>query len=330
MTILRDTVVIGASTGGIEALSRILPVLGRDFPAAVLVVQHLSDRAGDHLADIFRRQTELEIRWAAEGDSIQPGRAYLAPPGAHMVIVDSTIQLLSTARENFVRPSIDKLFRSVAAARGARAIGVLLTGLLDDGVAGLDEIRAAGGYTIVQDPETAAARDMPVHAIERVEIDEIVPLDRIGLRLTKLAGTAAMERRPLDPVVAESRLDRDDPASIERTAALGTRLDVACPECGGPMWKVRDAYRCYLGHVMTGRTLLERNHDQVEGALWTAVRALFERAMTLNDLANTAADMAKPLAEHEYRARSLEAKRQAETLRAFVLELVGSLDRART
>ncbi|HEX4454168.1 MAG TPA: chemotaxis protein CheB [Kofleriaceae bacterium] len=321
----RDTIVIGTSAGGVDALPRVIATLPRTFPAAVLIAQHLGDYEDSQLASIIQGQAQIEVRWAAQGDHIDVGRVYVCPPGVHMLVVDSHLQLMATARENFVRPSIDRLFRSAAALRGARTIGVLLTGLLDDGVAGLAAIRDAGGVAIVQDPEDADFPDLPRRALEKLAPDLVLPISKIGPQLQQLAGTPAPRREPPRLVSAEAALDRDDPADPRRMSALGPQTSISCPECGGPTWavgsKARDRYRCYLGHVATAREIVANTNDQVEAALWTAVRALCERAMTYNSLADDAAADGKAQASELFRTRARAAREQAETARRFMVEL---------
>jgi two-component system chemotaxis response regulator CheB len=321
----RDTVVIGTSAGGVEALPRVIGALPRDFPAAVLVVQHMADVAEPMLASILERRAQLPVRWAEQGDPIKPGQVYVTPPGVHMMIVDNHLQLLASARENHVRPSIDRLFRSAAALRGGRTIGVLLTGMMDDGVAGLRAIQESGGYTIVQDPTDAEFPELPRRALEALQPDRVATANAIGALLVRLTDEAAHPALTPPTVAAEARLDREDPRDPARMAELGPQTAIACPDCNGPTWLVTDPtsprYRCYLGHVASARRVLDMGRDQVETALWSAIRALHERSMTYDDLAANATRAGHSELHAMYRTKSELARAQAETARKFMVEL---------
>ena len=187
----RDTVVIGCSVGGTEALPRLLLHLPADLPAAVLIVQHLSATSTSYLVDILRRSSQLAVQWAEHGTRIEHGRVLVAPPAVHMVLQGDHVQLSQSAPENYSRPSIDKLFRSAAANRGSRVIGVLLTGMLHDGVAGLGAIQEAGGVAIVQDPTDAAYPQLPAAAVRAIRPDRVLPLETIGGAIIDLVGGPA-------------------------------------------------------------------------------------------------------------------------------------------
>lgn len=192
-TIHRDTIVIGASAGGVRALLRLIGGLPRDLPAAVLIVQHVG-RQPSILPQLLARNTAMAVRHGVSGMRLQHGHVYVAPPDRHMLVVDESLRLTSGPRENMARPAIDPLFRSAAVALGARVIGVLLTGHLDDGTAGLLAIHRAGGVTIVQDPDDAEAPGMPRNALAYVDVDHRLPLAQIPDTLIRLAGQPAAAR----------------------------------------------------------------------------------------------------------------------------------------
>jgi two-component system chemotaxis response regulator CheB len=273
----RDTVVVGCSAGGVEALPRILQQLPSDLPAAVLIVQHMAATRTPYLVDILKRSSALPVQWAEQGSAIEPSQVIVGPPDVHMLVQDDHIQLARTARENYARPSIDKLFRSAAATRGNRVVGVLLTGMLDDGVSGLGAIREAGGLVVVQDPLDAAYPD------------RMLPIDAIGSALVSMVGHAVVPGSLSQTLLLEAEIDREGIVRPDKVAQLGPQTTLVCPECHGPMWDVQDPkvrrYRCYLGHAHTARELLGTNAEQVETALWSAIRALNDRAVTLETMA---------------------------------------------
>jgi len=196
-----DLIVIGASAGGVEALRRVARELPRDLRATVLVVLHISRRKS-LLPVILSRAGRLQASHPEDGASLEYGRIYVAPPDRHMIVDGGVVRLVDTIAENGVRPAVDPLFRSAARACGNRVIGVLLTGALDDGTAGMGAIRAAGGVTIVQDPEEALAPGMPRSAIASGSVDYVLPLRDIPPRLRALVeeqAAAVTRRRPLPP-----------------------------------------------------------------------------------------------------------------------------------
>ncbi len=180
-------VAIAASAGGLTAISAILAALPADFPAAIVVVQHLSPHQPSQMADILRRRIALPVTQAVEGDTLCPGHVYLAPPDKHLIVnSDFTLSLTHTGKVHFVRPSGDVLFHSVAASFGPRAIAVILTGGASDGTAGIQAIKQAGGVTIAQDEASSESFSMPRSAIQTGAVDHILPLDAIAPMLLSL------------------------------------------------------------------------------------------------------------------------------------------------
>lgn len=322
----RDMIVIGCSAGGVEALPRITAQLPANFGAAVVIVQHLAPATRHYLPEILQRTTALPVRWAEQGERCLPGRIYIAPADAHLLFNAEHLQLARTARENHSRPSIDRLFRSAAATHGSRVVGVLLTGMLDDGVAGLLAIREAKGTVIVQDPDEAAFPDLPRNALAALAPDYVLPLDSIGMRLVLLANERAHLATVPELVMLEAELDRTDRAEPEQLDQLGPRSVVSCPDCNGPTWQLamphgEPRFRCYMGHVNTARELLESNRLQLESALWSAVRALNDRAATLQTLATEAEHAGRSQISQEFWTRARDARQQADVAHKFMLEL---------
>jgi two-component system chemotaxis response regulator CheB len=188
-------VVVGASAGGVEALTRFVRELPADFEAAVLVVLHLKPTAASNLPAILARAGRLPAAHAQDGEAIEPGRILVAPPDRHLLVHEGRVQLSSGPSENFHRPAVDVLFRSAALNRDGRTVGVVLSGALDDGADGLRSIARAGGLTIVQDPADAIIPSMPMHALEAAPVDRVLPADEIGRQLPQLLRAPRVENR---------------------------------------------------------------------------------------------------------------------------------------
>ena len=287
---MNQLVVIGASAGGVRALSALAERLPPDFPAPVLVVLHI----GAHrsiLAEILDRAGPLSAEQARHGQHIDAGRIYVAAPDHHLLVIDDTLHLSRGAKEHHARPAIDPLFLSAALARGRRAIGVLLTGRLDDGTAGLQAIKACGGTAVVQDPADAEVPDMPASALRHVEIDHSVPLADMPHLLTSLASRpldASASRAPPEPLVHEQALFLAKGDPMEHLAKLGSPSPYTCPDCHGGLWEVTGArprrFRCHTGHAFSVRTLQQTMADAADESLWNARRALQERLLLLRDM----------------------------------------------
>jgi len=322
----RDIVVIGCSAGGVDALPRIVHQLPADFPASVFIVQHMAPTPPGYLVDILNRASTIPVSWGEQGERFERGHVYVAPPDVHMVFTEDHIALTRGARENHSRPSIDKLFRSAAAVHSSRTVGVLMTGMLDDGVAGLRAIQDAGGIVIVQDPEDAAFPDLPARALLAVAPDRVLPIDGIVPALLVHVQEKVLARSIPEPIALEAALDLHANATPEDMHRLGPQTPLSCPDCAGPMWQLGDEkdrrYRCYLGHVVTARELIGRADAEVEAALWSAVRALNERATTLETLARDAEMAGNHQSAKTYELRSREARTQSGLARQFMMDLM--------
>ena len=211
---LRGVVVIGASAGGVEALTRVAAGLPGDLPFAVLVAIHIPPNAPSVLARILDRSGPLPAQAASHGDVLTPGRIYVAVPDRHLLVDDHHVVLSEGPTENGHRPAINALFRSAALHYGPRAIGLLLSGVLDDGVLGLAAIRSRKGATVVQDPEDALYASMPANAIRAGVVDHRVAAADAGALLAKLAARDP-EERAMDP---------DESMELENRIAMGRRF----------------------------------------------------------------------------------------------------------
>ncbi len=291
----RDIVVIGASAGGVEALVTLIQGLPADFPAAIFIVLHTSPHSSSKLPQILARRTSLSVSHASGGEGVEQGHIYVAPPDRHMELRDSRIELNYGPRENHTRPAIDPLFRSAAGAYGNRVVGVILSGMLGDGVAGLETIKEQGGLVVVQDPDEALINDMPRRAVAAVAVDHVVKISEMAGLLSRLVrepltqkGVPSVDANPLgneEPVVIHDDLEAQ--AHNQRANAMAAYV---CPECGGVMWQMNQGpvfqFQCHTGHIYSPEVLIFQKSEQVEATLWTCVRLLTEKAVLTRQLAN--------------------------------------------
>ena len=279
-----DIIVIGASAGGVEALVGLVRDLPPDLPAAIFVVLHVPPYGTSVLPAILSRKGPLPARHPADGEAIQPGHIYVAPPDYHLLIEDDRIRLSRGPTENGHRPAIDTLFRTAARSAGPRVIGVVLSGALDDGTAGLQAIKMRGGIAVVQDPDDALFSSMPRSALDNVAVDHVLPLPAIAPALATLTRQPAPEMENTavsEEMEIESDIAEMDMAAIESDRA-GAPSGYACPECHGVLWEMQEGelvrFRCRVGHAYSPDSLLATQTKGLEDALWVALRALEESA----------------------------------------------------
>jgi two-component system, chemotaxis family, protein-glutamate methylesterase/glutaminase len=312
-----DIVVIGFSAGGIDPLCQLVADLPRDFPASLFVVHHFPPQSVSALPNIVNRAGSLRASQPVDGEAIAPGRIYIGRPDQHMLIRDGHIRLTRGPREHGHRPAIDPLFRTAARSHGSRVIGVILSGTLDDGTAGLLAIKDAGGLALVQDPKETAYPGMALSAIHHVPVDAVAPMAQLGLMIDRLSREPATEIRRSIP--RDSEIDPADPEpALVGTAALrengppGQPSSFVCPECGGALWESERGgflhFRCHVGHGYSAETLLANQSDTLEAALWTAVRSLEEKA----DLARRLAERTRHRGLHRSAERFASTAREAE------------------
>jgi two-component system, chemotaxis family, protein-glutamate methylesterase/glutaminase len=276
-------VVVGASAGGVSALQALAEGLPADLAAAVLVVLHVSEESA--LPRILDRAGPLPADHARDGERLLPSRIYVAPPDRHLLVERDRVRVVRGAQENGHRPAIDPLFTSAAVSFGPNAVGVVLTGLLDDGASGAAAISRHGGTVLVQDPDEALYSSMPLSTIAADHPDAVVPAARMAAVVAETVGR--MKGMPAD----EPGQGRNDELELELAVngpdelgqeAPGTRSPFSCPTCGGGLWQADDddvlRYRCRVGHAFGAESLLHAQSEGLDDALWTALRALHERA----------------------------------------------------
>ena len=262
---MHDIIVIGGSAGGVQALQVLTAALPLDLQASLFVTLHIGngDDGMSHLAEILNRVTRVTAKFPPDGETIERGKIYIAPPDHHLLVAEGHIHLSHGPKENHHRPAINPLFRSAATAYGSRVIGVVLTGMLDDGTAGLAEIKRRGGVAVVQDPSDAMFPSMPANAIRYVEADHVVPLKEIAPLLARLAVTRRVA------------VVREEPMETTKTA-------ITCPECRGPLWQEKQGeiveFRCRVGHTYSPLSLAQEHDETLERTLWSTMVTLEEAA----------------------------------------------------
>jgi two-component system, chemotaxis family, protein-glutamate methylesterase/glutaminase len=319
-----DIIVIGASAGGVEAITAIVADLPRDLRASIFIVLHMS-RGRSMLAEILNRAGRMPAAQPTDGETLQYGRVYVASPDHHMVIENGVVRMVHSAAENGVRPAVDPLFRSAARAYGSRVVGVVLTGNLDDGTAGLAAIKGAGGVTIVQDPDEAFAPGMPRSAMAAVEVDHVLPLQDIPVMLTALTqemtgdppvGEPSPHLRPMEPDLGQM------PVALEPADRPGRVSVLTCPECHGTLWEADEdgilRFRCRVGHVYSAESMLAAQTDEVDRALWIALRTLEERVALTCRLAERARRRTHHWIARAFEQRARDTELEARSVRELL------------
>jgi two-component system, chemotaxis family, protein-glutamate methylesterase/glutaminase len=323
----KDLIVIGASAGGIEALKALARGLPADLNAALFVVLHMGADGLPILPQILERAGPLPAANARDGEAIRPGHIHVAPPDHHLLLEPSgRVRLSRGPKENRFRPAVDSLFRSAAHAFGPRVIGVVLTGFLDDGTAGLWAIKARGGTAVVQNPEEALAPSMPRSALAHVAVDHCVSLKDMAPLLAQLARTPVTEKG--DPPVPR-RMETEVNIAKQANALESGILDwgdpslYACPECHGVLLEFKEGsnlrFRCHTGHAYSLEALRAAFSERIEGSLWGAIRSLEEAELLLRRTAAQAAGHGHGQAAAALDQQAREAQRRADLVRRAVM-----------
>lgn len=311
----RDIIVIGASAGGVEALKKLVHGLPADLPAALFVTIHIPAFATSALPAILTRSGPLPASHPRDGEPIRRGRIYVAPPDHHLLVEDGCVRLTRGPRENSARPAIDPMFRTAARAYGPRVVGVLLTGMLDDGTMGAIEIDREGGVVVVQDPDDAPYPGIPRSALENDDVDHVLPLAEIAGCLATLAGAPARDadpngRRADVPDIAEVTMHPERIPDPRRPAS-----GFVCPGCGGALWEDGEngflRLRCRVGHAYSENALLAEHDEALEVALWTALRTLEERAALSRRMSGRMEERGHSAAAERFRRQADDAERRA-------------------
>ena len=337
----RNIIVVGASAGGVETLSKLVAGLPADFNAAVFIALHVSAHGKSMMPEILSRAGALPARHPEDGEEIREGRIYVAPPDRHLLVKRGRVRVVRGPRENGHRPAIDPLFRTAAKAYGRRVIGVVLSGMLDDGTAGLRAVKAQGGLAVVQSPADAVYASMPRSAIEHAPVDFVAPVVELPGLLTSLTQEEVEEAMPGDAeqnteqnrgrntgedtgeaLSYEADVAEFDVDAVERENKPGVPSSFSCPECGGVLWEIDrelPRFRCRVGHAFTGQSLLAEQTGALETALWTALTALEETAALSTKLHRRALEHGHDASALRFSERARAAQEHARVIRQTLL-----------
>jgi two-component system chemotaxis response regulator CheB len=319
----RDIIAIGGSMGAVDAIRQLCRDLPADFAATMFIVVHVGADGQNLLADIFDAQSPISISTAVDGERFQRGHGYVAPADHHLLVIDDVVRLGRGPRENLARPAVDPLFRSVGISFGPRTIAVVLSGLLNDGAAGVADVKRCGGITVVQNPADAVAAEMPWGALRATDIDYRSPLSEMAALLVKLA---AEEPGPAVEIPADIRAEVEIAlgrrVGTDIIAQLGDPVPLSCPACGGVLSQVRRGpplrFRCQVGHSYTAETLENEKEGSVDEALRVALRIMEERAVLTEKMAEDARRSGRAAAAGSYDERVNESRSYADILRRAI------------
>ena len=324
-----DVIAIGASAGGVEALQRLCAGLSTDLPAAVLIVQHVAPSARSVLPELLARCGPLPASHAVDGEPFRQSRIYVAPPDRHLLVAANGQDLLLRRGpyENRTRPAADALFRSAAVACGPRVVGVVLSGTLDDGTAGLVAIKRCGGISVVQNPSDALWPDMPRNALQGDSPDHSIALVEMAALLGQLARRPAGKTVTVPPEMrAEVRIaEQELAAMVEEIGTVGTPSPLGCPDCGGVLNEIRDGkvprFRCQIGHAFAPEALAAAQAEALEHALAVAVRTHRDRTVLFRRMETNARERGLQHAAARWQHAAEEAEQAAALISGAIEKL---------
>jgi two-component system chemotaxis response regulator CheB len=321
----RNIIGVGGSLGALDALKTLLAGVPRDLPAAVFVVLHVGAEGRDLLAGMLDRVGTLPASTAVDGEPVEMGRIYVAPADRHLLVIDDVVRLGRGPRENLARPAIDPLLRSIAASYGARAIGVVLSGTLNDGAAGLADLKRCGGVTVVQNPSEAVASDMPLGALSASDIDYRAPAAELGPLMDKLTAEE-VKHSPVVPKTIGLEVDiaLGRPCFTSVLEQIADPAPLTCPACNGVLSEIREGpplrYRCQVGHAYTADALVHEQQGGLDEAIRVALRIVEERAVIMDRMAADAQRGGRTRSHAGFEAKASEFRRYADVLRLAALE----------
>ena len=325
----RNIIVVGASYGGLTAFSKLVSYLPKSLPAPIFFVQHVSPAHMSHLADILSNRGPLRAIQPTDHSPYEEGVVYTGAPNHHLLVKNAHLRVVHGPTENRFRPSIDALFRSAAAYHTTRVVGVLLTGYQDDGVLGLEAVKRCGGTAIVQDPNEAEVGVLPRNAIQRVQVDEVLPIEGIAKKLVELSELPADPPRAVpEDIMAGAKVSEHEIQALDTMQKIADATPFTCPDCGGVLWKIKNenvySMRCVTGHAYTLEAYMDGQGAALENALWGAIRFMEERIKLVEVLQREAHEKKWRGSAEQYAKTTAELKQHASVLRNFVMS--GSLN----
>jgi two-component system, chemotaxis family, protein-glutamate methylesterase/glutaminase len=319
----RDILAIGTSAGGVKALQLLASEFPGDLPASVLIVIHVPAHSDSMLDSILNRAGPLPAHFARDGMTMERGHIYIGPPDSHLIVDGGKLRLGQGPRENNVRPAIDTLFRSIALCCGHRSVGVVLTGSLGDGASGLHTLHEYGGQTVVQDPGDAAFSGMPEAALTKFQPDHVTSLADMPELVRRLVSQP--QGTPIKPsanLIYEVDLAKGGNSSMSQLDRMGQRSLLACPDCHGVMWEIKEGnllrYRCHVGHAYTAELMSLALDETLRRALNSGQRALDERIALTRTLYKQAHDAGRKHLAESWSRKLAECEREADVLREAI------------
>jgi len=325
----RDIIVIGASAGGFEAIKHLVSALPPSMDASIFIVWHMAPHLRGILPDVLKKFETIPAAHALDMEPIVRNRIYVAPPDRHLLIEDGKVRVTRGPKENRFRPAVDPLFRSAAYVYGPRVTGVILSGALDDGTAGLWAIKQHGGLAVVQDPADAEVSSMPEHAIREVKVDYCVPLADMANLLVKLSAEPLPDKKQgnmedQERTKREVRIALGENALEQQLMKFGKLTPFTCPECQGVLTALQEGgrirYRCHTGHAFSADSLLSSLTESIEESLWSAIRGVDESIMLLNHLGDHFAEINQPKLAAMYFKKAKEAENRIQLMRKTVMD----------
>jgi two-component system chemotaxis response regulator CheB len=321
----RNIIVIGASAGGFETLKKIVQGLPPNLDASIFIVWHMSPDIRGILPNVLNKLNTVAAANAYDKEPIRTNRIYVAPPDHHLLIEEGQVRVTRGPKENRFRPAVDPLFRSAAYSYGNRVIGVILSGALDDGTAGLWRIKYNGGIAVVQNPADAEVPSMPENALRQVQVDYSVPAAEMASLLVKLSSAKLIDNTE---VVKDEKTKTEIDIAAEANALKKGSLDIGvlspytCPECHGVLSKIMDGdltrFRCHTGHAYSTDTLLLAITEKIEDSLYNAIRGMDECIFFLNHIGDHYAEANSPKLAALYFKKAKEAEERSELIRSAV------------
>lgn len=324
----RNIIVIGASAGGFGALQQLVAGLPSNLDVSIFIVWHMAPDVRGILPQVLNKFHKLHADHAVDGEPILPGRMYIAPPDRHLLLEKGVVRVTRGPKENRFRPAVDPLFRSAAYEYGSQVIGIILSGALDDGTAGLWTVKSRGGIAIVQDPEDAEVASMPENAAGAVDIDYAVKAADMGVLLERLCNEPINESNEtamndIQKMEVEIAIALQGNALERGVMNLGALSPYTCPECHGVLTALQEGnrvrFRCHTGHAFSADSLLATITEKIEDSLWSAIRGVEESIILMNHMGDHFAESNDPKLAATYFKKAKEAENRIQLVRQAIL-----------